>query len=160
MQTSSLTVRKGESLSQTSQAPTLAGVHHLKLPVRDLDRSRAWYESRLGFELAVEFVEEGQLMGLLLRHPSGGPDLALRLEPTRAEAAAGFDFFAIGVPDKECIETVAERLTNLGEANAGVHFAPIGWTYRCSTTPMGSRFASTRSSTTPIWGGSRDRARS
>src|SRR5680860_907280 len=135
MQTSSLTVRKGESLSQTSQAPTLAGVHHLKLPVRDLDRSRAWYESRLGFELAVEFVEEGQLMGLLLRHPSG-------------------------VPDKECIETVAERLTNLGEANAGVHFAPIGWTYRCSTTPMGSRFASTRSSTTPIWGGSRDRARS
>lgn len=103
-------------MSQTSQAPKLAGVHHLELPVRDLDRSRAWYESRLGFELAVEFVEEGQLMGLLLRHPSGGPDLALRLDPARAEAAAGFEFFAIGVPDKECIEALAERLTNLGEA--------------------------------------------
>jgi catechol 2,3-dioxygenase-like lactoylglutathione lyase family enzyme len=53
----------------TTQAPLLAGVHHVKLPVRDLARSRDWYASRLGFEVAVEFVEKGLLMGYGLRHP-------------------------------------------------------------------------------------------
>lgn len=58
-----------------SQVPALAGVHHLKLPVRDLDRSRDWYTSRLGYRVATEFVEDGRLMGLGLEHPNGGPDL-------------------------------------------------------------------------------------
>jgi catechol 2,3-dioxygenase-like lactoylglutathione lyase family enzyme len=107
--------------------PVLDGVHHLKLPVTDLARSRAWYESRLGYELELEFVESGRLMGLALRHPNGGPGLGLRLDPDRAAAAAGFDYFAIGVPDRAGIEALADRLTALGEAHAGVHFASIGW---------------------------------
>lgn len=107
--------------------PRLAGVHHLKLPVSDLARSRAWYESRLGYTLEIEFVEQDQLMGIGLRHPNGGPDLALRLDPPRAAAAAGFDYFSIGVADKEAIEELAERLSALGESHAGVHFATIGW---------------------------------
>lgn len=109
------------------EAPALAGVHHLKLPVADLARSREWYHSRLGYELRAEFVEQGQLMGLALAHPNGGPRLALRLDPERARAAAGFDYFAIGVPDKEAIDQLAARLTALGEQHAGVHWASIGW---------------------------------
>ena len=108
-------------------APALAGVHHLKLPVSDLERSRAWYESRLGYELAREFVEGGTLMGVALRHPNGGPGLALRLDPDRAAAAAGFDYFAIGVPDKDALDDLARRLTALGEHHAGVHVASTGW---------------------------------
>jgi hypothetical protein len=77
--------------------------------------------------VAIEFVEQGTLMGLALRHPNGGPERALRLDPDRAAAAAGFDFFAIGVADKDSIETLAERLSALGEEHAGVHFATIGW---------------------------------
>ena len=50
--------------------PALAGVHHLKLPVTDLARSREWYHSRLGYELRAEMVEQGQLMGLALGHPT------------------------------------------------------------------------------------------
>ena len=41
-----------------TDAPRLDGVHHLKLPVSDLTRSRAWYESRLGYRLHIEFVED------------------------------------------------------------------------------------------------------
>lgn len=108
-------------------APALDGVHHLKLPVRDLARSRDWYASRLGYRVQVEFVEDGTLMGLALEHPNGGPSLALRLDPARAEAAAGFDYFSIGVADKPAIEALAARLTDLGEEHAGVHFATIGW---------------------------------
>ncbi len=107
--------------------PTLAGIHHLKLPVSDLARSQAWYESRLGYTLAVEFVEGGTRMGIGMRHPNGGPELALRLDPERAAAAAGFDYFTIGVPDGEAIEQLADHLTELGERHAGVHFASIGW---------------------------------
>jgi catechol 2,3-dioxygenase-like lactoylglutathione lyase family enzyme len=111
----------------TSSAPALSGIHHVKLPVRDLARSRAWYESRLGYEVQLEFVERGTLMGLAMRHPNGGPDLALRLDPDRAAAAAGFDYFAIGVADKPAIDALAERLSDLGEDHAGVHYATIGW---------------------------------
>jgi catechol 2,3-dioxygenase-like lactoylglutathione lyase family enzyme len=111
----------------TSDAPVLAGVHHLKLPVTDLDRSRDWYLSRLGYQVLMEFVEQGRLMGYALAHPNGGPPLALRLDPERARAAAGFDYFAIGVPDKDAIDQLAARLTRLGEQHAGVHWATIGW---------------------------------
>ncbi len=114
-------------MTELTQAPVLAGVHHLKLPVRDLARSRDWYESRLGYQVAMEFVEGGELMGYSLLHPNGGPGLGLRLDPARAEAAAGFDYFAIGVPDRASIEDLADRLSALGETHAGVHFATIGW---------------------------------
>jgi len=43
--------------------PVLAGIHHLKLPVTDLDRSREWYLSRLGYQVQMEFVERGRVMG-------------------------------------------------------------------------------------------------
>ena len=110
-----------------TDAPALAGVHHLKLPVSDLARSRTWYRSRLGYEVAMEFVEQGKLMGYGLAHPNGGPMLGLRLNPERAQAAAGFDYFAIGVPGKEAIDHLAARLSALGERHAGVHWATIGW---------------------------------
>jgi catechol 2,3-dioxygenase-like lactoylglutathione lyase family enzyme len=110
-----------------SDAPVLAGIHHLKLPVTDLARSREWYRSRLGYQVQMEFVEQGQLMGYALSHPNGGPGLGLRLDPGRARAAAGFDYFSIGVPDKNAIDQLAARLTALGEQHAGVHWASIGW---------------------------------
>ena len=110
-----------------SDAPALAGIHHLKLPVTDLARSLDWYQSRLGYQVVAEFVEQGQLMGYAMAHPNGGPPLALRLDPDRARAAAGFDYFSVGVPDKDEIGRLADRLTALGEEHAGVHWASIGW---------------------------------
>ncbi len=110
-----------------TEVPALAGVHHLKLPVTDLARSLDWYQSRLGYRVQVEFVEQGQLMGYGLAHPAGGPDLGLRLDPARARAAAGFDYFAIGVPDRAAMIELAARLDALGQAHAGVHEASFGW---------------------------------
>ena len=127
----------------------LDGVHHLKLPVADLDRSLAWYQTRLGYQLQAEIIEGGTRMGLGLRHPDGGPRLALRLDPRRARAAAGFDYFSIGVPDKQAIDQLAARLTALGEQHAGVHFASIGWIRLTCMTPTATRSASTPASTTP-----------
>jgi catechol 2,3-dioxygenase-like lactoylglutathione lyase family enzyme len=110
-----------------SQAPALAGVHHLKLPVTDLARSLEWYRSRLGYLAEIEFVERGELMGCAMAHPNGGPWLALRLDPERAKAVAGFDYFGIGVHGKQEIDDLAARLTAQGENHGGVHRAGIGW---------------------------------
>lgn len=108
-------------------APELDGIHHVKLPVRDLQRSLEWYESRLGYRTAIEFVEYGELKGVSMRHPNGGPELALRHDPERAEVAAGFDYFAIGVPSREAIDLLAAHLDEFGESHADVLLATIGW---------------------------------
>ncbi|HWW54680.1 MAG TPA: VOC family protein [Acidimicrobiales bacterium] len=105
----------------------LAGVHHLKLPVRDLARSEAWYQRTLGYRRAAEFVEGDELMGIGMTHPGGGPELGIRRDPARAEAAAGFDYFSIGVPDRAGIEALAVWLDHLGERHGGVHRAMRGW---------------------------------
>lgn len=114
-------------MSDAASVPALAGIHHVKLPVTDLRRSIEWYGSRLGYRLAVEFVERGQLMGVSLRHPNGGPAFALRLSPEKAVASAGFDYFSIGVPDKDAIDALAARLDELGDPHGGVQFGGIGW---------------------------------
>lgn len=110
--------------------PALADVHHLKLPVRDLARSGEWFTSRLGYEIVAEFIEGGKLVAYGLYHPRGGPPFGLWLDPVRAEATAGFDYFAIGVADKSAIDELAERLTALGVAHDGVEFALLGWALR------------------------------
>ena len=108
-------------------APLLDGIHHLKLPVTDLARSLAWYQERLGYEVLHEFVEGGVRMGISMTHPNGGPDLAIRLDAERARAAAGFDYFAIGVPGRDAIDALAAALDAQGEAHDGVVRTPVGW---------------------------------
>lgn len=151
--TSSTTTTTTETTSPTTEtlAPALDGVHHLKLPVADLPRSRAWYETRLGYRVVTEFIEQGQLMGLALIHPNGGPMLALRRDPDRAAAAAGFDYFSIGVPDEAGLRALAERLTALGEDHAGVHRGSLGWVLPLLHDPDGHevRFYTTTSHTDP-----------
>jgi catechol 2,3-dioxygenase-like lactoylglutathione lyase family enzyme len=121
----------------TLEAPALAGIHHVKLPVSDLQRSMDWYESRLGYQLVQEFREEGELAGVGMSHPNGGPHLALRLNPELAAQVAGFDYFSIGVPDEATIRSLAERLTALGDEHAGVQFATRGWILPMTHDPDG-----------------------
>ena len=109
------------------EVPELSGVHHVKLPVTDLERSRAWYEGRLGYEQVMEFRDGEKVAGLLMTHPRGGPALALWLDPARAAAVAGFDYFAFGAPNRKALEELAARLTALGEHHPGVHPGTIGW---------------------------------
>lgn len=120
-----------------SDVPRLDGIHHLKLPVADVQRSLTWYRRHLGYEPLMEFVEDGVLMGIALRHPDGGPDLALRHDPQRAAAAAGFDYFAIGVPGKDAIDALAAHLTESGVRHAGVDRTPVGWVLRGTVDPDG-----------------------
>src|ERR1700755_2452109 len=97
--------------------PDLSGFHHVQLPVTDLQRSRDWYTTVLGLRVEIEFVEDGVLMGLALADASGRMRLALRHDPVRAGALAGFDPIALEVPKREDVESWRDRLDDLGQVH-------------------------------------------
>ncbi len=100
--------------------PDLSGVHHVKLPVTDVERSRSWYESRLGLRVEIEFVEDGAVRGLALADAAGSVSLALRHDPGRARALAGFDAVAIAVPTRDAVQEWRRHLDDLGQPHGGV----------------------------------------
>jgi glyoxylase I family protein len=98
--------------------PTLVGVHHLELTVRDLERSASWYASVLGFDRAGR-VDKPQLSMEMLRHPAGIL-LALTLHHGAAAAGTfderrvGLDHLAFAVADPAAVDAWARRLDELG----------------------------------------------
>lgn len=100
--------------------PDLSGFHHVKLPVADLGRSRDWYASVLGLRVEIEFVEDEVLQGLALADASGRLRLALRLDPVRAAALAGFDPIALEVPERDDVKAWQGRLDDLGQPHGGI----------------------------------------
>jgi catechol 2,3-dioxygenase-like lactoylglutathione lyase family enzyme len=98
----------------------LSGFHHVKLPVTDVVRSRDWYERVLGLRTHMEFVEEGTLMGIAMRDPKYTLDLAIRHDPTRAAALAGFDPVALCAPSDRDLDTWKRRLDDLAEPHGGI----------------------------------------
>lgn len=100
--------------------PELSGVHHVKLPVADLDRSRQWYTSVLGLNVDIEFTEDGVVRGLALSDAGASLRLALRHDPARARAVAGFDLIALAVPTRDAVQGWRRRLEELGQPHGGV----------------------------------------
>ena len=98
----------------------LSGFHHVKLPVSDVARSRDWYTGVLGFTTDIEFVEDGALMGVGLAHAGMSGGIALRHDPERAKAMAGFDAVALLVPGREQVHEWKTRLDEAGERHGGV----------------------------------------
>jgi catechol 2,3-dioxygenase-like lactoylglutathione lyase family enzyme len=98
----------------------IAGVHHVKIPVSDVAASRDWYERVLGLQVSLEFVEDGTLMGVALADPAGAAQIALRHDPGRSSALAGFDPLALAVATRDDIEVWRRALDDLGEPHGGI----------------------------------------
>ncbi|HEX4815225.1 MAG TPA: VOC family protein [Nonomuraea sp.] len=96
------------------------GFHHVKLPVTDVRRSRDWYERVLGLRVYMEFVEDGKLMGVALRDANNTVAVALRQDPVRAAALAGFDPMALCVPTLRDLKDWQQRLDDLAESHGGI----------------------------------------
>jgi catechol 2,3-dioxygenase-like lactoylglutathione lyase family enzyme len=92
-------------------APVLAGIHHLKVHVTDVRRSARWYQTVLGYEPAVEFVEKDVIVGYGMSHPRGGTLLTLRLDPVRTSQTVGAVYFEMGTPDKVALDDLAAHRT-------------------------------------------------
>ena len=105
----------------------LLGIHHVKYPVADLERSRAWYSEVLGLELMREFVEDGVVRGVALRAGSGAVVVALREAPQHASGLAGFDPVAFLVEDRAALLAWADHLDSLGIDHGTIVEGSIGW---------------------------------
>ncbi len=131
-----------------SPAPVLAGVHHLKLPVRDLARSRDWYASRLGYEVAMEFVEGGELVGTRSCTPTvalAWPYASIRRAPKRRPASTTSPSASRTRPRSRISPTDSPVSVTVMPACIS---PPSGGSCQCSTILTATRSASTRSSTT------------
>ncbi len=95
---------------------TVENLRQIKLPVTDLQSSVDWYRELLGVELHREFVEDGQLVGAVLRHRAGGFVISLRLRtavPGRPHFS-GFDLFSLGVRNLDDLRQLMEYADTLG----------------------------------------------
>jgi catechol 2,3-dioxygenase-like lactoylglutathione lyase family enzyme len=108
-------------------AGSVAGFHHVKVPVTDVRRSRDWYRQMFGFVQEIEFVEDGALAGVALQHPETALRLALRGDPQRSHAMAGFDLVALAVSTLADLQTMAARAASLGTWHGPITSGHQGW---------------------------------
>jgi catechol 2,3-dioxygenase-like lactoylglutathione lyase family enzyme len=105
----------------------ILGVHHIKIPVTDLARSREWYERVFDLEPLMEFRDEadGIVRGVSYRS-KGDLALSLRENARAAVGISGFDPFAIMLRGRADIEHWAQRLDDMAVAHSTIIEAAIG----------------------------------
>jgi catechol 2,3-dioxygenase-like lactoylglutathione lyase family enzyme len=103
--------------------PSLIGVHHIRLPVRDVESSSDWYRSTFGFDILLYEEEEVRAVGAVLRHPSGVLLGLHRMDATALAALRGFNVLGLTTND---LSAWAEELDRLGVGHSGVTQGTIG----------------------------------
>jgi catechol 2,3-dioxygenase-like lactoylglutathione lyase family enzyme len=101
---------------------------HVKIPVTNVERSARWYAQLLDMRLAMEFVEDDQLRGVVLAEPVTGVRIGLR---DRAFCSSqpvldGFDLIAFEMTSRIALEEFAHRCQELGIRTTGVHSFDAG----------------------------------
>jgi catechol 2,3-dioxygenase-like lactoylglutathione lyase family enzyme len=99
--------------------PLIRGIHHVKIPVTSLQRSREFYESILDLSVLIEFRDDDGVVRGVAYGPVGGVSYALREDPERAAALAGYDPVAFTVDDDSAIDAWITHLNGLGIENSG-----------------------------------------
>lgn len=108
--------------------PELAGIHHLKIPVTDLERSVAWYAKVFGYRTTWEFADaDGVVRGVGGEVPGLGCTLTFRVNPQAAEGCRNFDPVSFGVRDRDHVVQWAAHLDEVGVEHSPVIEASIGW---------------------------------
>ncbi|RJQ81573.1 VOC family protein [Pseudonocardiaceae bacterium YIM PH 21723] len=107
----------------------ITGIHHLKIPVSDLEQSRAWYERVLGLHVRQEFSDgDGVVRGVA--GDIGGVPVALRQNPATAAGLSGFDPICFAIADRAAAEGWVDRLDDLGVDHSSVGQGSQGWVVR------------------------------
>ena len=118
-------------MAQDDAMPPLAGIHHIKLAVSDLDVSLAFYEAALGARRIPAFDHYrsggGSLYAYICDVPGLGTKLELRLNPARAERHHGFDPMTIAVADRAVLGAWVAHLDAAGLAHSPVIASIQAW---------------------------------
>lgn len=105
----------------------ILGLHHVKVPVSDMARSREFYERVLELEPLTEFRDDhdGVVRGVVYR-AKGDLMISLREQPVAAAGLRGYDPFAIMLRGRADIEHWAKRLDRLGVEHDPIVQATVG----------------------------------
>ncbi|MFC4017325.1 VOC family protein [Micromonospora sp. GCM10011542] len=93
--------------------PVLRGIHHLKLPVSDLEASLAWWQRAVDAERldALDHRDvDGELFAVELRIPGVDVQVELRLNPERAPDLRNFDPITFLIGSQQDAADLARRL--------------------------------------------------
>jgi catechol 2,3-dioxygenase-like lactoylglutathione lyase family enzyme len=93
--------------------PALVGLHHVKVPVLDLDLSLAWYQRVLGARHLSELDHvnsDGLRYAVILELPDTGITLELWLAPLAAQATEGYDPISFAVDNEGAVHQWANYL--------------------------------------------------
>ncbi|MFF1909729.1 VOC family protein [Kitasatospora sp. NPDC058218] len=111
-------------------APPYTGIHHLKLPVTDLERSARWYTAVLGAR-RIEALDhrrpDGTLFAVILDAPGLGTRIELRLDPATCAALNGYEFLTLAVEDRTALDRWTAHLDALGVPHSPPVVALAGW---------------------------------
>jgi catechol 2,3-dioxygenase-like lactoylglutathione lyase family enzyme len=109
--------------------PALSGIHHVKIPVTDLDRAVEWYSRVFGFAATMEFPDaDGVVRGVAGQVPGlADTMLGLRVNPAAAEGCRDFDPISFGVDGHADIQAWADHLDGCGVEHSPVIEASVGW---------------------------------
>lgn len=97
-------------------------VHHVKIPVTDLQRSVTWYCDLMDLVLWREFIEDDELRGAALKSEEGGFSFGLRLREHCASTPdlTGFDVVGLQMATRESLELLRNRCADLGAAHTQI----------------------------------------
>jgi catechol 2,3-dioxygenase-like lactoylglutathione lyase family enzyme len=107
----------------TPNPPALAGVHHLKLPVSDLDASLDWYQRVFGAQHLTQFdhVDDGGARyAVIVALPGLSTPLELRWAPGAAGAIRGYDPLNLAVVATDDLQAWERHFNSLAVKHSSV----------------------------------------
>ncbi|KAF2102767.1 Glyoxalase/Bleomycin resistance protein/Dihydroxybiphenyl dioxygenase [Rhizodiscina lignyota] len=118
-------------MSEDSQPPAIAKVHHIKFPCSDIDAALKWYTDVLSarrIEQFDHFKADGSVFAYILDMPLfGNINLELRLDADHAEKQRGHDPVTWAVGSEADLESWEKWLTAKDVKHSRVLTGVIGW---------------------------------
>jgi catechol 2,3-dioxygenase-like lactoylglutathione lyase family enzyme len=110
-------------------APRLNGLHHIKLPVTDLDTSLTWYGRVFDAEHLTQFDHydgAGTRYAVILQLPGVDTPIELRWAPNAATATIGYDPVHLVAGDTDDLQAWVAHLDTLGIEHSPIITALAG----------------------------------
>jgi catechol 2,3-dioxygenase-like lactoylglutathione lyase family enzyme len=112
--------------------PTITGVHHVALTVRDAATSVQFYTDVFGFVPVLELPDEsGRGLKRILAHAESRTILGLSVHGSNdgsafTEFRTGLDHLSFGVPSRAELDAWGARFDELGIEHSAVRTTPVG----------------------------------
>jgi len=125
-----MTATDTASTTGTDTVPSMTGVHHFVVTVRDLEASVSWYERVLGLTKVMEGEHEGVHL-IVLMHPQSTLLVGVQTHDANpgesfSETRTGLDHISFGVTTRAELEAWEARFDHLDVPHSPIADTPYG----------------------------------